>query len=387
MMPYSRLFLSGLLLGALHFPLSAFAVAAPAAAVAAPAEAPVPARAEARFNPALVYADQILSEDTVWRGEVLVQGAVTVAPQATLTVEPGAVVRFREKEGQAALLVVQGRIVAAGTRETPVLFSSAFASPAPGDWQGIMLLGSEKKNLLENCRIEGARTGVEALFSNLTLKNVRSERAGTGMRFQDALVVLESAGASDCETGLVLLESEATLRNLSLTANRMGMFARKSSVYLQEPFLSVNRTAFSCDNCRLKIVGGTVIDNGSGVTLAASEGAVTGAKLARNGDFGISLTASRIRVTGNEITGNRDGLLVYDGASVAWDNAIHDNGGYDLYNAGQEEFRAPGNWWGAAGPKIFDNAGRGKVLSAPQLPRAPESLSPSSPPRPSLPSS
>lgn len=372
MMLSTRLLLSGLLvLGTLHSPVPA-ALAASAEPAGAPAQSPLEARAEARFNPALVYADQLLSEDTVWRGEVLVQGAVTVAPQATLTVEPGAVVRFRPREGQPALLAVQGRIVAAGTRETPILFGSAFASPSPGDWQGIMLLGSEKKNLLENCRIEGAQTGVEALFSSVTLKNVQSLRAVTGMRFQDTLVVMESGGAGDSETGLIFSESEATLRNLSLTANRMGVSARRSSIYLQDTVLSVNRVAFSGESCQIKMVGGTVIDNGSGISLADCEGSVAGARILRNGDYGLSLTASRIRVSGNEISGNRDGLLVYDGSSVAWDNAIHGNHGYDLYNAGLEEFRAPGNWWGGSGPKIFDNGGRGKVLLAPRLPRAPE---------------
>jgi hypothetical protein len=100
---------------------------------------------------------------------------------------------------------------------------------------------------------------------------------------------------------------------------------------------------------------------------------VSGAKLVKNREYGMSLTASRIRVNGNQISGNgNNGIIVFDGSSVAWDNAIYENAGYDLYNAGSEEFRAPGNWWGTLGPKIFDNAGRGKVLHAPQLSARPQ---------------
>jgi parallel beta-helix repeat protein len=327
------------------------------------------ARVELSLKPGIVYADRTLSEDTTWRGEVLVEGALTVAPQATLTIEPGTVVRFRRKGGQAPLLLVQGRIVAAGTRETPVLFSSSYAVPAASDWQGIMLLGTEKKNLLENCRIEGAQTGLDALFSTVTLKNVRAEFSGTGMRFQDTLVVMEAGGASECDLGLSLSESEATLRNLNVVANRLGISAKRSSVYLFEANLSGNRAAaFSGDGGRVKIQGGAMLGNGSGVTLLGCEGSVTGARIANNREYGISLTSSRIRVSGNQVSGNADtGLIVFDAAAVAWGNAIFDNAHYDLYNAGTEEFRAPANWWGPAAPKMYDNSGRGKLLYAPQL--------------------
>jgi len=378
MIRYPNFAMAGLLL------VAALLINAPAIAatqlpvpVAVPQPKPAPepvARAEAPLNPNLIYSDRVLSEDTLWRGEILVEGAVTVAPQATLTVEPGTVVRFRRKGAQAPLLVVQGRIVAAGTKETPVLFTSNFALPAAADWQGVMILGSEKKNILENCRIEGAQTALDALFSTVTLKNVRAERSGTGMRFQDTLVAMDAGGVSDCDTGLSFAESEATLRDISVEGNRLGMVAKRSSVYLSEAGFSGNKdAAFSGDNCRVKIQGGDLAGNGSGVTLFQCEGSVTGAKLVKNREYGMSLTASRIRVSANQISGNgNNGLLVFDGSSVAWDNAIFENAGYDLYNAGTEEFRAPGNWWGALGPKIFDNSGRGKVLYSPPLNAIPQ---------------
>jgi hypothetical protein len=346
---------------------------APLAPAPKPAPEPVP-RSEAPFNAALSYGDRVLSEDTSWRGDVLVEGVVVVAPQATLSVEPGTVVRFRRKGAQAPLLVVQGRIVAAGTKETPVLFTSSFAVPAPGDWQGILLLGSEKKNQLENCRIEGAETGIEALFSSVTMKGVRAERSGTGMRFQDALVTMDAGGASDCDTALRLSDSEATLRNLSLTGNGQGLTAQKSSIYLLEANLTGNQAAaFAGDASRIKIQGGAVLGNGSGVTLIGCQGSVVGARFAKNREFGLSLKESRVRVNGNVISGNgNNGVLVADGAAVVWDNAIFENAGYDLYNAGGEEFRAPGNWWGGSAPKIFDNGGRGRVLYAPVLGARPQ---------------
>jgi len=372
--------ISGLLLAVLFAtaPQARAASLAPSVAAVAAASAAAPAatqpaetarRAEAELRPAVIYGDQVLSEDTVWRGEVLVEGVLSVAPQATLSVEPGTVVRFRRKGAQAPTLVVQGRLVAIGTKETPVLFTSNFAEPAPGDWQGILLLGTEKKNQLENCRIEGAETGLEVLFSNVTLKGVRAERAVVGLKFQDALVVMDGGGVSECDTALRFSESEATLRGLTLTGNRRGLSALRSSIYLQDGVFSGNQAAaFSGDSCKVKIQGGALQGNGSGLMLLGSEGSVVGVKLMKNREFGLSLAASRVKVNGSVISGNgNNGMIVADGAAVVWDNAIYENAGYDLYYAGLEDFRAPANWWGGAVPKIYDNGGRGRVLYAPVL--------------------
>lgn len=344
-------------------------------------------RMEARFTPAAVCRDLLLTEDTVWRGEVLVEGTVTVAPQATLSLEPGTVVRFRGVGAEAALLMVQGRIVAVGARELPVLFTSIFDTPAAGDWQGVMLLGSEKKNLMENVRIEGAQNGIEALFGTLTLKNVRIERSTTGLRAQDALLSMEEGGVFGCELGMSLAQSEASLGRVSVEGNLRGLWAKRSSLYLAQGRLAGNRDALSAEGCRLKLEGGEVSGNGRGVTLGDCEGAVTGMVLAENREYGLSLAGSRVRVSANRIEGNGgSGLIVHDGLALAWNNSICDNSGYDLYNAGSEEFRAPGNWWGGPVPRLFENAGGGRVLYRPQLKEKPDfrpSSGTSSPPRPS----
>ncbi|GFO57487.1 lipoprotein [Geomonas sp. Red276] len=341
------------------------------ASVAAPAPAPRPL---ASFDATLFYRDRLITEDTVWRGQVLVEGVVTVGPQATLTVEPGTVVRFRRGSGQPPALMIQGRLVILGSREEPVRLTSGFETPAAGDWQGVLLLGTEKKNQLENCLIEGAQTGLEVDFSNVTLRNVAAGHSSTGMRFQEAVVLMEGGGASGCDTGLLFSESESTVRGAKVSGNRVGVSGKRSSLYLSEVVVSGNKEAgLSADGCRLRFLGGALTGNGCGATLLGCEGAITGARLVRNRDFGLSLTTSRMRINGNLVTGNgQNGIMVFDSSPLAWDNAFFENAGYDVYNAGTEEFRAPGNWWGAGTPKIFDNNGRGKVMNTPLLPARPE---------------
>jgi len=329
--------------------------------------------------PDFSYRDAILTEDVVWRGEVHITGVVTVAPQSTLTVEQGTVLRFggRDKGVQNSFLLVYGRVVAKGTREKPVLFTSHYAQSMAGDWQGIAVLGSEKKNLLENCRIEGAETGLDSAYSTVTLKNVHFNRCGMGARLRDSIVFSTGGGASGCIVGLYLMDSEAELRDAGVSGNRQGVVAERSSLFLAGGTFSRNDLeALKTADSKVKIAGGSFTVNGAGLAIVSSQGSLSGAKITGNADYGVLLAKSRVKVYGNEIARNGGaGLKVEDGKGVAWGNSIFANGEYDLVNGGTEEFRAMGNWWGAAdfsaiGKRIYDrqtDSGRGRVFYTPVL--------------------
>ncbi len=344
--------------------------------------APVPAQPRtepAAESPAdFSYRNAVLSEDTAWHGEVLIEGGVTVAPQATLTVQSGTVVRFRggSGAGERASLVVQGRIVVNGTTERPVIFRPLYEEAAAGDWKGVVLLGSGKKNLLENCRVEGAETGFDASFSTITLKNAFFSRCRSGARLQDCLVVMSGGGAGECGAGLILYDSEADIRAAQFLGNRLGIFAGRTSLSLAGARLSANNSlAMYADASRINVSGSAFTGNGAGISLAGCEGSVSGNMIAKNAAYGLVLEQSRVKVNANAIERNvRAGLRVEDGRGIAWGNAFDANGDYDLYNAGTEEFRAVGNWWGegTADPavRIYDrrtDESRGRVLFQPVL--------------------
>jgi hypothetical protein len=319
----------------------------------------------------------LLTEDIVWKGEALVEGWVTVAPQATLTVTPGTVIRFRKNgAGVQGGLLVQGRIIAKGTEASPVIFTANFAEPETGDWQGIVLLSSEKKNLMEHVRISGAETGLDASFSTVTVVSSFFTRCRTGLRMQDTLATLTGGGISGCGMGLALYDSEVELRDTAINGNGQGGMVVRTSLALSGGAFDGNADeALTVNNSRIRVVGASFTSNGSGVRLTACDGAVTGCRLKGNADYGLSLARSRVRVNNNEITGNGSfGLLVEDGQGVAWGNRFFGNGKYDLYNAGSEEFRAMSNWWDRPADsvqgRIYDrqvNGDRGRVYFLPIL--------------------
>src|SRR5512145_1212423 len=90
-------------------------------------------------EPLAYRGEQTLWQDTVWDGEVLVDGILTVAPGVTLEIRPGTTVRLTpfDSNGDGIgehELFIQGRLLALGSIERPVLFTSAAQQPRPGDW-------------------------------------------------------------------------------------------------------------------------------------------------------------------------------------------------------------------------------------------------------------
>ena len=121
----------------------------------------------------LVVNKGIIDKDTVWQGEVLIKGDVEIAETATLIIMPGTVVRFTRIEdfGKEKLsldklnhfpkaeLIVKGKLYAQGTLENKITFTSAEASPSPGDWGSVNFLNSFD-NIMEFCVFTYAHTAV-----------------------------------------------------------------------------------------------------------------------------------------------------------------------------------------------------------------------------------
>jgi hypothetical protein len=111
------------------------------------------------------------------------RGFVYVPDGVTLTIEPGVIVKG-EKSTQGTLIVERGgKIVAQGTKERPVVFTSAQApgSRKPGDWGGVILLGRAPNNMGEQTIEGGVRSshgGADANDNSGVLSYVRVEFAG-----------------------------------------------------------------------------------------------------------------------------------------------------------------------------------------------------------------
>ncbi|WP_168205960.1 right-handed parallel beta-helix repeat-containing protein [Geobacter sp. FeAm09] len=335
-----------------------------------PLEAARPAASHAFDGPAsslqkrpdMRYDHATLTEDVTWRGTVQVSGALVVAPQATLRIEPGTTVRFIRGGGlRKARLIVMGRIQSVGTAEHPILFSSDAPTPVKGDWGGILLLATEKRNQFEHTAIEGAETGLEAHFSAFTAKSARVTLSKTGLSLRDSIATVEASSFSACETGAEVHDAEFELRDSSVSTNRQGMSLSRSSVVLASASVTDNgQFGMRADECRLRINSSTISSNGAGAMVTGGEGQIFMTRFMLNKGTALQLASTRMKIQRSLFADNdHDALRTEDGRATVWGCAFRGNGGFNLYNAGREEIAAVQNWWGfddekSISSKIFD---------------------------------
>ena len=93
---------------------------------------------------------------TLKKGTYHMKGWCYIADGVELNIEPGTIIKG-DKETKAALIVERGgKLLAQGTAEAPIVFTSEQApgSRRPGDWGGLIICGKAKNNGVEKT-IEG----------------------------------------------------------------------------------------------------------------------------------------------------------------------------------------------------------------------------------------
>jgi len=332
------------------------------------------------------YENVTLSEDITWRGTILIRGFLVVAPQATVRMEPGTTVRFMKSPimRQSPRLIVMGRLQCNGTPENPILFSSNYAEPAKGDWGGILLLSSEKRNQFDNIQILGADTGIEARFSSLAVRGGRIDRTLTGMLLHDSTATLSGLSIQGADVALDARDSELDIKESTLMNNRSGIVAQHVSLVMTAVSVrDCTLLGIAANECRVRVSGCEVAGNGGGARLTGGEGQILRTRFVRNRELALSLIAARIRVNQSLFAETRgDGIRMSDGRSIVWGCSFMENSGYNLVNAGPEQVSAVQNWWGsnkeaAIIAKLFDAAADksvGPVLMFPWLTERPVSV-------------
>jgi hypothetical protein len=152
-----------------------------------------------------------IAASTTWTNDkdYVLTGPVFVTGNSTLTIEPGTEIRGGGLG--SALIVTRGsRLVAEGTAEEPIVFTSDIESPLrdPGDWGGVALLGAAPTNAtglqlegIEAGANRGAYGGTDAAHDCGRLRYVRIEFAGFELSAGNELNGLTLAG---CGTGTVV---------------------------------------------------------------------------------------------------------------------------------------------------------------------------------------
>ena len=140
------------------------------------------------YNDNSKVADNLISINTTWVNTetYLLDGKVYVTGNATLTIQPGTIIRC---SSESALIITKGsKLIAEGTGNSPIVFTSSkpIKEKKPGDWGGIVIMGDAPINYLSTtCNLDNdikqefkQYGGSNAPHNGGALKYVRIEYAG-----------------------------------------------------------------------------------------------------------------------------------------------------------------------------------------------------------------
>ncbi|MDD2856482.1 MAG: right-handed parallel beta-helix repeat-containing protein, partial [Desulfuromonadaceae bacterium] len=345
------------------------------------------------------YKDEVFRGDTVWQGRIEIDGVVRVPEGSRLIILPGTIVEFRKKDtagtgiGQNGLMI-QGRIIAKGTPEDPIIFRSAELDKKAGDWDSINIMNSASaQNLIENCRIENAYRALHFHFSHVGLYNSTLTGNYRGIQFQESLVVFKGNRIYGNKSGLQGRDSDVTLENNRIYANNIGAnlfrtnltasgnsitLNSKEGVRIREGVSSLENNLIDGNRFGLMVAdmfygeySGNVVTNNLEVGMSlknADNLEVTDNFISGNGLNGLSIQESRAKISGNQISDNGErGIGVQSfGGEITGNNFVK-NKLYAIDLEGEQNVDASGNWWGGEEPAkvVFDwhsDPSRGKVV-------------------------
>jgi len=155
------------------------------------------------FSQTVIGPGKVSGTWTAQNSPYIIQGFISVEENQTLVIKPGTVVKF----DSYSLRVDEGEsLVAEGTPDSMIIFTSNKANPAPGDWGaiqgGIMLDDLGDKAVLKYCIVEYATSGIACFASayGCTGHSNRARIENCILRFNKdhGIYCLGSGGSTGC---------------------------------------------------------------------------------------------------------------------------------------------------------------------------------------------
>jgi hypothetical protein len=234
-------------------------------------------------------ASTTISTDTVWRGNYLVDGSVTVNSGVTLTVEEGAVVKFKTT---TSLINVYGTLQVSGTEDHPVYFTSYHDDTVGGDTNGN---GTSTSPGLSNWRYIYANSGAVV---NMSYAVVRYGGSYSGRQLYDngGTFNISHATISDSYDGLYSQTGTVTVAYSDIQGQHYGVISLGGS------------TEITSSTIHGSILAGVRVQ-GIGSALTLRDNSFTGNNYAAN----VAYYTPTFVHSGNAASGNSYNGIVVDG--------------------------------------------------------------------------
>lgn len=293
-----------------------------------------------------------ITEQVVWSGNILVTGDVVIQPGGVLIIDAGTTVQFEPLRdtrntywhSRSEIVLEGGSLIAEGTAERPILFTSASPDFRPqedwiGDWRGFSF--NDGDFALKHFQVEFAVYSMDfndtdTRFNSYEMANgvIRDSRI-TGMVFDSTaertqLTTLNNITIQDTHVdpewntilngkGIYAKSPVELVECLITRSARDGIHAtERAGIHLINSQLIANGgDGIHCQGNSVQIEGSVISDSGvHGIEMDWGSLTMTESRIHNNAETGIHATPSTnhdFDVTYSEITENGDGIYYYGG--------------------------------------------------------------------------
>jgi len=262
-----------------------------------------------------------------------VKSNVVVFPGATLTVEPGTVVRF----SAGTSLEIRGALVAEGIAEKRVRFTAVESAQTKGSWGGIRVsntLGGRASLRFADVEFAQAALMVECCHSGgpLTIADsaFRNNMTALGGYAGNVRVTVDRTTFENNTNAVTSADKD--IRDSTFRNNTYGLYQTE----------------------RISVTNSTL--TGHKVALWGGRGTVSGSTITGN-ETGVQAFYEGFTLEKNTITNNGVGVILgqYDGTTpTIRSNNIHGNTTYNLKVTGSANKTVADNWWGTTASADID---------------------------------
>jgi nitrous oxidase accessory protein NosD len=179
---------------------------------------------------ARVVEDHILWAPTNWSGEIRLVRPLIVTRDGSLTLQPGTRVYFDIPDPGAGQdpepwILIQGRLVALGTPEQPIVFTSK--ALRNNELDDMIHLQEAKEAHLRNCIFERGPWALHVHRTPVEILDSEFRNNYGGVRFQGDALVLRGNRFTDNRIGVRCLNASPVVEQNEFTGNLTGVFLRE----------------------------------------------------------------------------------------------------------------------------------------------------------------
>jgi parallel beta-helix repeat protein len=176
------------------------------------------------------YVTEDITVDTTWDvagSPYIINNNINVLSESTLTIDPGVTVKLAG--GVRIQTSTDAPLMAVGTPDNEILFTSNEASPASGDWYGIVVRLASNSTLT-HCTFEYGRYNLYVEFCSPTIEKCTARHAANaGFSCEDASPTFTECTATDDETAFRITGGTPVITGCEISGNNEGFYLSGSA--------------------------------------------------------------------------------------------------------------------------------------------------------------